>query len=457
MIILNPIQRFFRKYFLSTIAALALFLLMNLALAVAIRVIADCRTSAPDLSVSALSAMVSEVSGVIEAEPDLSRILSKNHAWAMLLSDDGAVIWEEQMPNDLPRSYTAAQIAQFSRWYLQEYPVFVWQHPAGLFVLAYPVNSLQRYNFAMETGDVWAMVITVFGIFLVSILLMLFLLWRNTRRVEQAVKPILTGIIAMSQGKPVQLEEHGELTDINAELNWASEQLHKKDTARADWISGISHDIRTPLSVMLGYAGEIEDNDALPSDVQKQAGLIRKHGEKLRQLIIDLNLVSRLEYAMQPLQKTSVSPVELSRQVISDYMNNDLDEQYVIDLYAGDGAESILIEGDNTLLTRMLENLIGNSIAHNPDGCHICVSVELTDRMCKLMVQDSGKGMDETALRMLNAAECVSFTQSNGSGIPHGNGLKIARQIVSAHKGTIKFFETEPHGVTVVVKLPTMK
>ena len=88
MIILNPIQRFFRKYFLSTIAALALFLLMNLALAVAIRVIADCRTSAPDLSVSALSAMVSEVSGVIEAEPDLSRILSKNHAWAMLLSDD---------------------------------------------------------------------------------------------------------------------------------------------------------------------------------------------------------------------------------------------------------------------------------------------------------------------------------------------------------------------------------
>ena len=43
--------------------------------------------------------------------------------------------------------------------------------------------------------------------------------------------------------------EHGELADINAELNRASEQLHKKDTARADWISGISHDIRTPLSV----------------------------------------------------------------------------------------------------------------------------------------------------------------------------------------------------------------
>ena len=258
----------------------------------------------------------------------------------------------------------------------------------------------------------------------------------------------------MAQGKPIQLEEHGELAEINLELNRASEQLHKKDTARADWISGISHDIRTPLSVMLGYAGEIEDNPALPPDVQKQAELIRKHGEKLRQLILDLNLTSRLEYAMQPLQTAPVSPVELSRQVVSGYVNDGLDGQYEIDLYAGDGAETILIECDNALLTRMLENLIGNSITHNPDGCHICVSVESTGGTCTIIVQDTGKGMDEVVLRKLNAAECASFTQSDGSGIPHGNGLNIAKQIVSAHRGTIRFFGTEPHGLTVAVKLP---
>ena len=205
---------------------------------------------------------------------------------------------------------------------------------------------------------------------------------------------------------------------------------------------------------MLGYAGEIEDNDALPSDVQKQAGLIRKHGEKLRQLIFDLNLTSRLEYAMQPLQTAPVSPVELSRQVVSGYVNDGLDGRYEIDLYAGDGTETILIECDNALLTRMLENLIGNSITHNPDGCHICVSVESTGGTCTIIVQDTGKGMDEVVLRKLNAAECASFTQSDGSGIPHGNGLNIAKQIVSAHRGTIRFFGTEPHGLTVAVKLP---
>ena len=127
---MNPVQRFFRRYFLSTIAALALFLVINLVLAAAIRVIAGCRTAAPDLSVSDLSAMVSEVNGVIEAEPDLSLVLAENLAWAMLLDDSGAVIWEEQMPEDLPRSYTAAQIAQFSRWYLQEYPCLLYKTPS---------------------------------------------------------------------------------------------------------------------------------------------------------------------------------------------------------------------------------------------------------------------------------------------------------------------------------------
>ena len=95
---MNPIQRFFRKYFISTIAALALFLLINLVLVVIVRVVAGRHAAAPDLSVSVLSDMVSEVNGVMEAEPDLSRILAENHAWAMLLDNGGAVIWEEQMP-----------------------------------------------------------------------------------------------------------------------------------------------------------------------------------------------------------------------------------------------------------------------------------------------------------------------------------------------------------------------
>lgn len=93
---------------------------------------------------------------------------------------------------------------------------------------------------------------------------------------------------------------------------------------------------------MLGYAGEIEDDDRLTTVTRTQAGIIRKHGEKLRKLIMDLNLASKLEYSMEPINKTLISPVELTRQVISDFLNNGLDSSFVLDLKTHSCAEKLL-------------------------------------------------------------------------------------------------------------------
>ena len=61
-------------------------------------------------------------------------------------------------------------------------------------------------------------------------------------------------------------------------LNQAGAYLMQKDNARAEWIRGVSHDIRTPLSMVLGYASELEDDDALPTEARRQAGMIRRQG-----------------------------------------------------------------------------------------------------------------------------------------------------------------------------------
>src|SRR5690606_40331414 len=62
--------------------------------------------------------------------------------------------------------------------------------------------------------------------------------------------------------------------------------------ARSNWIAGISHDVRTPLSMVLGYASELEENEALPQPEREKARIIRRQGEKLRKPIHDLKLVS---------------------------------------------------------------------------------------------------------------------------------------------------------------------
>ena len=76
----------------------------------------------------------------------------------------------------------------------------------------------------------------------------------------------------MAGGKPCHLEEKGELAEINASLNQASAFLQKKDGTRAQWIRGVSHDIRTPLSMILGYASELEEMPDLSVEARNQAG-----------------------------------------------------------------------------------------------------------------------------------------------------------------------------------------
>lgn len=451
---MTSIQHFFRKYFLSTIGIVLLFIAVNIVVGCVIVITAANNSEDSHVPVSKLAKMVTAIDGKITVTQEFSDTLTKNNAWAMLLNDSGTVIWDEHMPDDLPHSYTAAQIAQFSRWYLHDYPIYEWTHPAGLFVVGYPKDSIVKYTYSTSAKAVVSEIVAPAVLFAANILLMLILLWHNTHKLEKAVKPILTGIDTMAQGKPVLLSERGELAEINTELNSAGAKLQKKDLARSEWINGISHDIRTPLTIILGYAGEIEDDNALPSETQTQAGMIRRQAEKLRRLVADLNLTSKLEYSMQPMTKTLISPVELTRQVMSDFMNSGLDKHFNLDLYVNAGADKIIIEGDNVLLIRMLENLIQNSISHNPNGCNISITVRADEAICTLKVEDTGSGVSEQLLSKLNQAEISSGTPDEKGEAAHGMGLRLVKQIVKVHQGKIEFLNTEPHGLVITISLP---
>lgn len=176
-----------------------------------------------------------------------------------------------------------------------------------------------------------------------------------------------------------------------------------KRTRRAPTVAGISHDIRTPLSVILGYAGELQDDPALPPPEQEQAAVICRQGVRLRDLVSDLNLVSRLEYDMQPLECQWLRPAKLVRRAVTDFMNAMPENPCGIELEEVD--ESIRLQGDERLLLRALTNLLQNSVLHNPQGCAIRVSVRRDGAdACLLSVRDDGVGADPQKLAsVLNA------------------------------------------------------
>lgn len=460
---MNAINKFFRKYLWISILILVLFIVINLVGGICFLTVVKTHTIDADKEISQIAQGISQNDyNQIVIEENAEKLLAEKEAWAMILDEMGKVIWDYNMPDKLPKQYTVSDVASFSRWYLEDYPVLVQELPFGLLVVGYPPDnilgiSMIKLYYVTDSGFIRAAVIGGILLLLTNILLVVWLFWNHTRKIEKEITPILHGIEEMSQGRSTVLQEKGELADINAELNLASQYIQKKDKARAEWINGISHDVRTPLSMIMGYAGEMEEDMRNASDVRKQAGIIRSQAEKIKQLITDLNLASKLEYSMQPLKKEKVDLLELGRQVISDFLNAGIADKYEIDYDISAVSQDVLfMEGDAFLLKRMLTNLIQNSISHNPAGCHIVVSVRVTDKGCVYCVSDNGVGVSKEELERLHTLnkENSSDKDYEDSGeTAHGYGLKLVSQIVEAHKGKLVFQSNIPQGLRVEIFL----
>lgn len=452
---MNVSKRFFRRYIFSTVGIVILFLIVNVALVASYFVIAYFgNVATSNFPIEDFSNHIVAENGQLTGDAQATETLNKADAWAMILDENGTVVWEENLPEELPRHYTATDIAMFSRWYLDDYPVNIWKRQDGLLVIGLSPGNVVNYYFSFRAQYIWPLVFGLVAVFFINILLMVYLFIRNAHRVEKAMRPILDGIRHLSAGKPVHLDESGELAEINAGLNKAGDYLMKKDNTRAEWIRGISHDIRTPLSMILGYASEIKETPELPDQTRKQAKIILSQSEKLKNLVSDLNLTTKLEYSMQAIHKQNIDAVELARQTISEILNDGIPEPFEVEFYEEQPGKTIQLKGDDLLLQRMLGNLIRNSIVHNPAGCRIEFSVGIHENNCVFVVSDNGHGMSEPQLNALNSNEDISSSQKSESDTEHGLGLKIVRQIVKAHQGTIQFSDTPPHGLSVKIVIP---
>ncbi len=452
---MKPVERFFRKYFLSMVSIIALFLLLNVVLFFSVQIWAWQTSETLDLSISEIRDSITlDGTGHLTAAGELAEMLEKNHAWAMVLDDTGTVIFQSQLPEELPRRYTTADVAKFSRWYLGDYPVYVQEHPQGLLVVGGEKGSQAKYYFSVNESYVRKLLVGLAAVFLTNIIVVVLLIWKNTRHIEKAVTPILRGIETVSSGQPINLPEKGELAEINRQLNKAGAFIAKKDSARADWISGVSHDVRTPLSVILGFAGQLEDNQTLPASAREQASYIRKQGERLRSLISDLNLTSKLEYSMQPLRMEKVYLVELARQVVCEFLDGGLEARYQIVFDSSQESETASVMGDEALLKRALYNLIQNSVIHNPKGCVISVSVARNETGITVMVSDDGIGVSTEKLEKLRATTNHLENTDERLNLRHGLGVLLVRQIVEAHHGTVEIESAPQNGYQTVLVFP---
>ncbi|HJC92282.1 MAG TPA: HAMP domain-containing histidine kinase [Candidatus Mediterraneibacter excrementigallinarum] len=367
-------------------------------------------------------------------------ILNENqYIWGMLLDENGDAVWEWQLPDEFPRSYSLADVASFSRWYLKDYPVRVWEYGKGLLVLGQDPDRFFRVILVFNNVylDALYQYIVIFVV-LNSILIFGLTLWFGYR-FYRSLRPLARGVDALAESRPVLLSEKGITEELARKLNQTShilerqsEKLRQRDNARTEWISGVSHDIRTPLALITGYAEALAAEETLSPENHQRAESIRRQSLIIRQLISDLNLTSKLEYNAQPLHMEEYSPAVLLREIAADYYNEGLQECYEIDVKISDEAEQIRLTGDTGLMKRALRNVIGNSIRHNPDGCRISARLLSDTGNVIWRFSDSGPGIPKAVVDVLQER-----AEENSS--LHIMGLRIVVQIISAHGGRVQF------------------
>ena len=381
--------------------------------------------------------------------------LITNNIWGIVIDNSGNVIWQYNLPEEIPLKYSLQDVATFSKGYIKNYPVFTWKQENDLLVLGYPKNSYSKFMTNYLPLSAIQKTPFLFLIMLVSNIAILFIVYYLSKRnVMLKISPILNGIDKLSHGETVTLNINGELEEIGNRINETSLQLKKQNQARANWISGVSHDIRTPLSMIMGYADRISSSLNVEENARKQANIIKIQSVKIKNLVQDLNLVSQLNYNVQPHQEKPVHFCKLIREIVAEYLNSNINNKFEFELNLNHNTEQITIIGDERLLCRAIQNIISNSINHNENGCIISVRLEINGNNLELVISDNGKGISEKELQKIQSTPHYLQSTDNRLDLRHGLGLLLVKEIISIHKGTVSISSALNKGFSTTISLP---
>ena len=460
---MKNILKLIRRSVGTLLFSIFLLLLLNIVLMGIIFSMYSSNESPYKTATEAGNAVVRTESGYSLSEEMTATILSYGALAILIDNTTGEVVWHtDNLPDTIPASYTLFDISQLTLGYIDGYPTFTGNAENGILVLGYPRESYWKHlwpSWEYQLISHMPQILFVVAVFNIMMIFIIYMIANST--ILASVKPLIGAIQALPTGKPVHIREKGLLSEVSANINRTSDvlqlqqrQLAKKETARANWIAGVSHDIRTPLSMVMGYAGQLKDNPRLTEEDRQKASVIVKQSERIRNLINDLNLASKLEYDMQPIHLQKQNLIAIVRQVVVDFINMDIDDKYPIEWDTDETLTTCPINADKDLMKRAISNLIQNSINHNEQGCNIYISVLTESNTCAITVSDDGIGASVEQIEKLNNTPHYMVCDENTMEQRHGLGLLIVKQILAAHRGTTTIKQSPYGGFCVTLTLP---
>jgi len=243
--------------------------------------------------------------------------------------------------------------------------------------------------------------------------------------------------------------------DITTEKE-AEQALTKMDKIKSELISTAAHELRTPLSVMMGYTELLIKPETFGefTDVQKSEFLndVYEKGESLSLIVDDLLDVSRIESGHPitlNLQESDLTDT-LSKTVAFFRAHN---VKHTFQLNLPEGFDQLMMLIDRHRINQVLENLLSNAVKYSPTGGNIIVTLSVVSGGYEISVEDKGIGMEQKDIERI-FDKFYRADSSNTAIGGFGLGMSIAKQVVEAHGGSIWVESTKGRGSTFTFNLP---
>jgi len=292
------------------------------------------------------------------------------------------------------------------------------------------------------------------------------------RSISRPVNCLIAAADRVTQGVyddpplPAGDDELGRLTRA---FNAMREQVRQSQQIQRDFLAGVSHDLKTPLTVIQGYAAALADGvatDEPPSSAGQESALrraavgIQREADRMARLIAALLELARLETGLTPFHPQPIDPTALARRALADLASQAAEAG--VRLEDALPASLPVVDADPGQLERVLANLLENAVRYTPagpstalrTGAAVTVSGGRGQAGVAIWVEDAGPGIPEEALpRVFDRfyqADPARAAGRRGSGL----GLAIAREIVLRHGGAITAENRPPRGARFTVTLP---
>lgn len=272
---------------------------------------------------------------------------------------------------------------------------------------------------------------------------------RYTRNIIQATDKIMNGDFSARVPMCKVLELDNQFDQIATRINQMAKELQSVETLRLDFISNVSHELKTPLSVMQNYARLMSMPNTTIEQRQEYATAIIGACSRLNILITNILKLNKLENQQLPI---TTKYFDLSQQLCECLLDfEELIDRKHLDIES-DIQDNIMIESDEELLRIVWSNLISNAIKFTEDSGKISVSTKLTSDGVIVAIKDSGCGMSESITKHI----FDKFYQGDNSHSQQGNGLGLAlvQKVLELTHCSIKVESKIGEGSTFLVSVP---